>query len=264
MKLEELAFSGIKIGIFGLSGSGKTRLAGTFVDAGEVTEDSGRLLHMICSSNGMNEARSLKGIEGIDPVEIKIPDDLSKLVQYARESGKYSTVVLDHVTEYTNLVLSSIIGRDKMPEQSAWGIAKQQDYAQMSSQAKEYLRELFDFPGNVIIIGQERVFNAAEEGDSSELIQPNVSIACTPSVSGWIAPACDYFTQMFKRTKTIRTRKKIGDKVKEITKRTNEVEYCLRCGPDQVVLTKWRCGPGNPVPRVIVDPSYTKLEEFFG
>lgn len=251
---------GKKVCIYGLSGSGKTRLASTFAVEGP-------LLHMICSSNKTNEARSIKGTEGVDVVQIQQAEDLEELVEFQRSSGKYTTLVLDHVTEFCQNVLAGITGRERMPEQSSWGLATMQQYQQMGSQTKEYLRDLLDLDCNVIIIGQERTYNTSEEGDSGDIVSPYVSVAATPAVAGWIAPACDYMIQAFKRRKTTVTQKNFNGKIKKVTKQTNEVEYCLRTGPDPVYMTKFRTPRGVTIPDVIVVPDtddggYNQLREF--
>lgn len=235
---------GVKLGIYGHSGTGKTRALSSFAELGP-------MLHMVCSSNRENEVLSITGTKGITAIQIREPEELSTLVRYAMDND-FATVALDHVTEFTNLVLSRIIGLEKMPEQSSWGLATQQQYAQMGIQVKEYLRELFDFEGNVIILGQERTYDVNEDEDD---LKPTVSIASTPSVAGWIAPACDYFVRTFKRHETESKTMKVGKgtKAKEVTKttQTGRVEYCLAVGPDPIYMTKFRVPRGTDLPDVI-------------
>lgn len=247
--LETLDFEGIKLGIYGHSGTGKTRAIGSFAELGP-------LLHMICSSNRDGEARSIRGTKGVDIVTVQEPDDLTELVDHASSSGKYSTIVLDHVTEFTNLTLSRIIGLEKLPEQGSWGMAQRDQYAQLGLQVKEYLRTLFDFPGNVIVVGQERVYGGTEDSDDDYDIKPTVSIATTPSIAGWIAPACDYFIRTYKRQQTIIKQSTVGKgtKAKKIEKKvlTNKVEYCLAVGPDPIYMTKFRVPKGLSLPNNLV------------
>lgn len=258
--IDDLEDQGIKCCVYGISGSGKTRFASTFAQLGP-------LLHMICSSNRTNEARSIRGTPNVESVEIQTPGDLDELVEYQRSTGKYQTVVLDHVTEFCNNVLASIIGRERMPEQSSWGLATMQQYAQMGSQTKEYLRNLLDLDCNVVIIGQERTYNQTEDGVGSDIVTPYVSVAATPAVAGWIAPACDYMIQAFKRRKTEQVQRTVNNKTKTVSKVTNEVEYCLRTGPDPVYMTKFRTPRGVTLPDVIVVPDtddggYSQLRQY--
>ena len=247
--LEDLPEEGIKLCVYGRSASGKTRFMSTFAKKGP-------LLHLICSSNGMNEARSIRGVKNIKCVEIQRPNDLGDMIDYAEDEG-FVTIALDHVTGFADNVLADIMGLERLPEQSSWGMAQREQYAQMGLQVKTYLRELLDLDCNVILLGQERIFNSTEE--AGDLLMPYVSVAATPSVAGWIAPAVDYLCNTFTRKEIKTTTKKVGDKT--ITKKveTGKVEYCLRVGPDATYMTKFRVPPGTELPDVIVDPSYTKI-----
>ena len=250
ISLNELPDQGIKLCVYGKSGTGKTRLVGSFAKLGP-------MLHMICSSNGTNEARSIKGTPHVDCVEIQKPQDLLDLINLAKDS-KYKTLALDHVTGFSDCVLADILGVDKVPEQGSWGMAKREQYAQLGLQVKTYLRDLLDLPLNVIIVGQERAFDLEEE--AGEVLMPYVSVSATPAVAGWIAPAVDYMCQTFKRDQVKVTSKKMGDKIIESKERTGKREFCLRVGPDSTYITKFRVPPGTDLPDVIVDPNYEKIE----
>jgi hypothetical protein len=250
ISLNELPDQGIKLCVYGKSGTGKTRLVGSFAKLGP-------MLHMICSSNGTNEARSIKGTPNVDCVEIQKPQDLLDLINLAKDS-KYKTLALDHVTGFSDCVLADILGVDKVPEQGSWGMAKREQYAQLGLQVKTYLRDLLDLPLNVIIVGQERAFDLEEE--AGEVLMPYVSVSATPAVAGWIAPAVDYMCQTFKRDQVKVTSKKMGDKIIESMERTGKREFCLRVGPDSTYITKFRVPPGTDLPDVIVDPNYEKIE----
>lgn len=250
LSLDDLPDDGIKLCVYGKSGTGKTRLVGSFAKLGP-------MLHMICSSNGTNEARSIKGTPNIDCVEVQKPQDLADLINLARDS-KYRTLALDHVTGFSDCVLADILGVDKIPEQGSWGMAKREQYAQLGLQVKTYLRDLLDLPLNIILVGQERAFDLEE--DAGEVLMPYVSVSATPAVAGWIAPAVDYMCQTFKRDEVRVTSKKMGDKLIESKERTGKREFCLRVGPDSTYITKFRVPPGVDLPDVIVDPSYDKIE----
>tara|TARA_Y100000361_G_scaffold36089_1_gene30627 strand:- start:66199 stop:67062 length:864 start_codon:yes stop_codon:yes gene_type:complete len=249
--LDNLPDEGIKLCVYGKSGTGKTRFVGTFA------EKQGPLLHMICSSNGINEARSIRGLNNIQCVELQKSSDLSVLIDYAQEND-FKTVVLDHVTGFADLVLAEILGVDKVPEQGSWGMAKREHYAQLGLQVKTHLRGLLDIPLNIIIVGQERAFDTAEE--SSDVLMPYVSVGATPAVAGWIAPAVDYMCQTFKREEVKITEKTMGGKVIRSKEKTGKNEFCLRVGPDATYITKFRVPPNTELPDVIVNPSYDKIQ----
>lgn len=252
VSIRDVQHDGIKMAIYGHSGTGKTRLAASFAKLGP-------LLHMVCSSNGVNECRSIMGTKNVDVVEIREPSDLPELIQVAR-SRKYVTVVLDHVTDYCDLVLARILKLERLPEQSSWGMADLKEYQQQGLQAKNYLRELIDLDCNVILTGQERVYKEAKD-EEGETIMPYVSIASTPGVAGWISPTVDYIGRTFKRTKVLIEEKKMGDKTVTIRTVTKDKEYCFLVGPSTVYTTKFRVPPGTELPDVVVDPTYDKLSQ---
>ena len=251
ISLEDMPDYGIKLCVYGKSGTGKTRFMSTFAK-------KGKLLHLICSSNGINEARSIRGTKNVFLREIQQPDDLRDAIEEAKEEG-YVTVALDHVTGFCDTVLAKLLNIDRIPEQSSWGMATQQQYQQMGLQAKTYLRELMDLDCNVILIGQERTYDKTEDG--GDVIAPYVSVATTPSVANWIYPAVDYICHTFKRRETIKTKVKLAGKEVVRDKETGRVEFCLRVGPDPTYITKFRVPPGVELPDVVVDPSYEKIKE---
>lgn len=251
--LEKLKFSGINMCVFGKCGTGKTRFAGSF-------NRLGKLLHIVCSGNGENEARSIVGLKNIEVVELDDPDELPELVEFAK--GKYKTLVLDHVTEFGDRVLARIIGLERLPEQSDWGLAKQDDYKQMGLQVKTYLRDFLDFEGNCLILGQERVYDKSEDGD--DIIAPYVNVASTPAVAGWIGPACDYVAQTFIREEIKVTTKQLKRKTIKKKTPTGKYEYCLRTGSSDVFTTKFRVPPGVDLPSSVVDPTYEKIRHLLG
>lgn len=254
LPLDEIQSGGIKMMIYGHSGTGKTRLMGTFGVLG-------KLLHIVCSGNGTNETRSIRGTKNIYAVELEDPYELPELIDYAAANG-FETVTIDHITEFCSMVLARVLKLDKLPEQLSWGLAKQQDYQQMGLQAKELLRSLLDFPGNSLFLGQQRTYDMVEDEDGSPLM-PYVSISATPAVSGWLAPACDYIVQTYKDPTVTTVTKKIGQK--EVTKEIKgPVGYFARTGPSEIYTTKFRVPLGVELPDVIEDPSYQKMAHLLG
>jgi len=249
--LEDIDEQKIKMLVYGHSGTGKTRFAGTFSSLGPV-------LHLVCSGNGMNESRSIRGMKGIRVAQIQEPDDLPNFCKYAQEEG-ITTIVLDHVTEYCNLVLAKLLGLERLPEQQSWGMAKQQHYQQMGLQVKEYLRELFDVDANILVLGQQRTYDSSED-DEGNLLMPYVSVAATPAVAGWLAPACDYVVQTYKQKVQEIVEKKLAGKVIRTKSKGDKVQYLLRTGPSEIYNTKFRVPVGVELPDYIVNPSYDKIK----
>jgi ABC-type glutathione transport system ATPase component len=109
---------GFSINIYGRSGTGKTTLWGTFPKP---------ILALLCSGGDRTgELRSLDTAANrkrIKYVVIEEPEELKEVIQYQHEEEEFATIVLDHVSDFQNLVLRKILGTDVLPEQKSWGMA---------------------------------------------------------------------------------------------------------------------------------------------
>jgi hypothetical protein len=240
----------IQVLLYGRSGSGKTTLWGTFPKP---------ILAVVCSGGKKpGELRSVMTPENkgkIFQVVLERSQELHDLAEHAAETGKFRTVVLDHAGGLESLVLKEILGLDEMPQQRSWGLASREQYGQCTFQCKEAIVKLLNLDTNLVVVAHERTFKGE---DDSDVIQPHVSTALTPSLTGWLVGAFDYVGQTFLRQKVeMRVRKIAGQEV-ERPVRTGGVEYCLRTGPDATYATKFRV-PGKPPPDVIVSPTYEKI-----
>lgn len=231
--------------LYGTSGTGKTTVAATFPDP---------LLWMLCS--GGNRPGELKSVDTpanrqrITPRNVVSFDQFGSLIS---DADAFATVVLDHASGLADLILSHIIGKP-VPAQKGWGLATQQQYAQLGLQCKEAFRALLNLPCNVVILAQERVFGGKDDGMDSDVIKPTVGAALTPSVTGWLNPACDYVVQAFKRNKTQVVNMTVNGQTRQTTKKVKGVEYCLRVGPDETYMTKFRCPGGVKHDVIVVGP----------
>ena len=248
--------STIKALLYGKSGTGKTTVCSSF---------PGKILWAVCSGgNKPGELRSLNTPtlrKKIDQIVIEDSSDVQEVVDYQTENDYYKTLVLDHSSGLQDLILKEILGLDEAPVQLSWGLASQQQYGQVALQMKERLRSLLNLDCNVLIIAQEREFN---NDNSDDLLMPFVGAALTPSIVGWLNPACDYIMQTFIRPIIGEKETKIGEKSVTTKAKTGEVEYCLRTGPHDVYTTKFRRPKGKELPAVIVDPDYNKLKKYLG
>ncbi len=248
---------GIKMLVYGKSGTGKTTFVATF---------DGPILWIVCSgSDKPGELRSVDTPEyrkKIKQVTLTNSTDLRVLIDYVKASGLFKTVVLDHATGLADLILKEILGLTELPAQKAWGLASQQQYGQLALQCKEMFRALLNLQTNVVIIAQERQFGGKDDGSESELITPTVGAALTPSVTGWLNPACDYVVQTYIRPKMTYTERKLpnGQTVKT-SSREKGVEYCLRTEAHDIFLTKFRIPRGKVLPECITDPTWTKVKK---
>lgn len=243
----EFESEGLKVALYGRSGTGKTTFWATFPKP---------ILAIICSGGKRSgELRSVQNIKGISKFDLSESSQIIELAAELEES-KYKTVVLDHATYLQDLTLKEILGLDDVPVQSSWGLASQQQYGQVAIQMKELLRRLLDLSQNVVIVAQEREFGTDSESD---LILPSVGCALTPSITGWLNPACDYIFQTYIGRRKEKRKVKIGGKV--ITKEVagDKVDYFLRTGPNDVYTTKFRVPKGHNLPNEVCDPSYEKI-----
>jgi len=244
---------GIKINLYGRSGTGKTTLWATFPKP---------ILAVVCSGGSQpGELRSINTPayrKTINQVVIESSEEIKELVEYQKETNKYATIVLDHATGLQDYVLREVLGIDQAPAQLSWGVASQQQYGQVALQMKERLRSLLDLDCNVVIVAQEREFNTDSEGD---LLMPFVGSALTPSVTGWLNPACDYICQTFIRQVSEQVTIKVGNKEVKKSRKGAGVEYCLRTAPDPVFITKFRLPKGVDLPDVIVDPDFDNINQ---
>jgi hypothetical protein len=245
----------VRLLLYGRSGTGKTRTAATFPDP---------ILWLLCSGgNRPGELRSVDTPENrrrIRPVVLRSSDQLRQELQALTGPAGVApaTVVLDHASGFSDLVLKEILGYSldrELPAQKGWGLASQQQYGQCTAQCKEHLRALLNLPCNVVVIAQERTFGG-DEGDLSEIVKPTVGPALQPSLAGWLGPACDYVCQTFIRPKLVLTKAQVGKATVETrTRARNEFEFCLRTGPHDVYHTKFRVPTGAPpLPDAVVLP----------
>lgn len=242
----------LKINIYGKSGTGKTRLWATFPKPA--------LVLLVSGGKRPGELKSINTPENRASIKQKIvtsSTDIKEIVDKQNETGRFKTIVLDHATDLQNLVLREVLGVTELPEQLGWGVATQQDWGQVALQMKELLRALLDGDNHAVIVAQERVFDETEEG--GDIIMPYVGSALSPSVTGWLMPACDYVVQTYKKGKTVTKEVKIAGKVKKQTVKVPGVDYCLRTGPDETFMTKFRVPPGIELVDHIINPTFDKI-----
>lgn len=247
----------LKMCTYGESGSGKTTLWSTF---------PGPILALICS--GLKKPGELKSVDTpeyrkkITAKVLSSPENLEELIEGADQ--RYRTVVLDYGAGLQNLVIKGVLGLEKTPsvlyrvaaKGEAWGVVSQKQWGQVNIQVIELLRSIISLDCNVVIVSQQRTFDAEEE---TGLIAPHIGPDFTPGISRWLRPAVDYGCQMFIRGKTEEKKVKIAGKITTQQKRVPGVEYCLRTLPHEVYWTKFRLPRGTKLPEYIVDPTFNKI-----
>ncbi len=246
---------------FAVHNSGKTTFASTF---------PGPILWLIISGSGRpGELKSIATPENkrkIRPVIIRSQQHFSEEIEAS--AGKYAGVVVDHATGFADMVIKELLGLKKVPlskyrtagKGESWSLVSMQQYGQLAVICKETFRNLLELPGNIVFIAQERSFGGKEEGVDPEVIRPTVGPALTPGIAGWLMPACDYVVQTYKRPRLreVETTLPDGERVTQL-ERVPGTDYCLRTGPHDVYITKFRIPKGLELPEAIVDPSYDKM-----
>jgi hypothetical protein len=191
---------------------------------------------------------------------LSVQDFLDAIELVSNEPKSYKSVVLDTGSMFQDLVIMELMGFEEIPEQKSWGLISQQQYGQIATQMKRYLRSYLDLASkhdkNVIVICQERNFN---EGTDSEVLQPSIGSALLPSVTGWLHPACNYVGQTFIRSKIEEKTVKIAGKEVKQKVRSDTKEFCLRTGVHDIYATKFRLPRGKELPDVIVNPTADKI-----
>lgn len=246
--------AGIKMLLYGRSGTGKTTLWATFPKP---------ILAIVCSgSDQPGELRSIDTPEYRKHISQVVLDKSSEVLELAANLtlGGFRTVVLDHASGLQDLVLKEILGLDELPQQKTWGLANQQQYGQLGLRLKDLLRGLLNLSCNVVVVAQEREFNV---DTTSDLLLPYVGAGLTPSTTGWLNTAVDYICQTYirQREEEVITTIGQGKAAKQVAtrQRVKGVEYALRTAPDPVFTTKFRLPRGRELPDAIVDPTYDKL-----
>jgi hypothetical protein len=251
---------GIKVLVYGRSGTGKTSLWATF---------PGPILSIICSGGDKpGELRSVDtpaNREKIHKVVLSHSNEMSTLAQYMAhpEASGFKTVVIDHLSALQDKMLAELLGIEKVPEQKSWGLASQQTWGQLAAAIKEYMRAFLSLPINVVMVAQERVFSAKEGSETyaEDVIKPFVGPNLSPMTAQWLCPAVDNIVQTFIRQRTTVTKMQVGkNQVDRIEAVKGQVDYCLRIGPHEAFWTKVR-SPGRNLPPEIIDPDYDKLSE---
>lgn len=256
-RLKPIGFddTGIKLMLYGKSGTGKTTLWGKF---------PGKTVAIISSgSDQPGELRSINTPENrkrVQQVVLRTAEELPELVAYLKEQKEVKNVILDHVTGYYDLVLRNVLGIEEEIVQKKFGMASIQDYGEASLIFKTNLRPLLGLPQNVVIIAQERVSTGGDDSPSAleESIRPSVGAALSDKLAEWLNTAVDYGARTFIREELKKKAVTVdGEKVISTVK-TGGVQYCLQVGPSPVYWTKFRV-PGGIKENVVVNPDYDKI-----
>lgn len=247
----QLAPTGHKFLIFGLSGTGKTTLACDF-------PKPLLLVRLEEVEDGSKSVRTVPGVHVTPPVID--PDQLSAVAEGQRRTSRYKSIVLDGVTRLQDSTVKKHLGLSDVPVQMTYGMVPQADWNLIGITLKEYLREILrltDMGTHVIIVGGERDIKSEAK---SEIAVPQVMVALTPSLTGWLHEVCDNNIHCFKRRALVEKVKEVDGKKQKVKSYEGKMTFCIHAGPGDLYNTKLRVPKGTPVPEEIEEPSFAKLD----
>lgn len=253
-RIQPIGFEGegIKVLLYGISGTGKTTLWATFPKP---------ILAILCSGGAKpGELRSINTEEyrrSVKQVSLETSDEFLQLVEDDRISA-YKTIVLDHATGFQDLVLKEILGLDKPITVKEWGMADMADYGQCSVRVKRMLATMFSLACNVVVVAHEKYEEPKKIiGDE---VKPSIGAALQGSIAGWLHGAADYVGRTCKLPRYKRTKMEVAGTVETVDERVkDEYDYCLFTGMHDIVATKFRVPKGQVLPKYIKDPDYNKI-----
>ena len=247
--------------LYGESRTGKTTLWATF---------PGPILALVCSGGiRPGELKSIDTPEYRRKIDARVVSSTEQLRLELAEADKFETVVLDHVSGLQDLKVREILGLEETPlslyrpprKRQSWSLVSQSQWGQIAVEMREVLRDILGLSRHVVIVAQQRVFGGNDDGALTDLIAPTVGASMIPSVVGWLNPACDYVVQTFLRPRMVNNQIVAGGKTTEMIERGKGVEFCLRCEPHNVYMTKFRLPLGRELPDVIINPTYDKIQK---
>lgn len=238
---------------YGRSGTGKTTLAGSFPSP---------ILLLDMDDKGTDSIHDLG--DDVQVYDIKEWEDLEITYWWLKKNpGRYKTIVIDTMTGAQDMALKKILeGTSKDADKAGeWGVMTKREWGQAASLMKSWItniRSLTDDEMEVVFNVQERIFNAGDEVDPEEQLDPEIGPRLMPSVKDHLNASVHVIGNTFIREKIIRKQVEGKRKPQEVPK----TQYCLRIGPNPIYITKVRKPKRVKVPPLIVNPSYEDILSF--
>lgn len=217
--------------LYGKSGSGKTKIAGTFPKP---------MLYAKIGDDGSNTIARVPGIQG---VQLESPQDLKDLAQELLKDKKYVTFVADtfslFVQEWKD---QNVIKKKKRMTQQAWG--------DLGTDTEEIVKLMHRLARKKIV-----VLTCHEAIDSVEGMEDEITPDVRPSVSKGVRTYLEGMANYGIHTTKILKEITKGNVTKEV------VKYAADIGPNPYYWTKLQVDPSIKVPKRIINPSYDKFME---
>lgn len=250
--------------LYGESGSGKTTTWASF---------PGPILCIVCSGGKLaGEFKSINTKEHREKIRGVVCNGGDQVLEQLEEAatGKYQTVVLDHATGLQEVLLRDELGLDEVQLQKSYGFTNKDAYQEMARKTKETLFRLLSIPDcHRVIVCQEKDHNqyaqeSSDESSDDSTLKPCIGGAVSTSVIKWLNPACDYILQAYKRPVTVEKVTKVGTKNVTTRKKTGEIEYCLRCKPNETFITKFRVPRGHELTDLVIGVEDSAFDRIMG
>lgn len=200
---------------------------------------------------------SVSDIKGLKVFDVETWEDLESAYWWLHANPKaYKTVVIDTITQMQNILVQEIGAGKNLRGKNAgdWGVLTQKDWGTIAGKLKKLITDFRDLPMEIVFIAQARTFNLDSEEDEG-VLDPEVGPALSPSVNSHLCAAVSVIANTLVRSRMVK--KKIGKKTIE----RRVVEYCLRLGPSETYITKFRKPKGIDLPEFVVDPTYDEILE---
>lgn len=236
--------------IYGKSGTGKSTIAATAVDAIESDE-----LHAHISVGDEDGTLSIFDVDRI--VVPERPDTLKKfntILDDILNEGIRSASI-DTIGDLTGLAIADVTGT-KPKQQIGFGDLTIKQWGDVTARMKEavmpYLEASRDGKLLLTILAHEKEFNNNEDA-GNDALDPYVSCDVLPAFGKWLLAKVDYIGRSFIREVEVPTEEEF------VT--TNEAVYSLLIGPDSKYITKFRKPKSKKIPDFIDDPSLSQILE---
>lgn len=228
---------------YGESGTGKTTLAATYPKP---------LLILDLREHG---TRSIKKVKGADVVRIDTWKEYEEIFFELEKDDHYKTIVHDQVSALQALGMDHIRKESGMEPDDTFS---KRDWGQLSGLMQTWLlnhRNLYTLSKHIIFLAHQREFGNDDDTSEDDQMAPRMGARLSPSIESFLNGAVSVIGNTFIREKWVQL-----DSTKP--KKTREVKYCLRIGPHGSFRTKIRRPlEDGPVPDVLVNPTYEKIED---
>ncbi len=251
----------IKMVIYGENRVGKSTLSSQFPKP---------LLLLAKEPNKTGGAKSIRKVAGVDFLRINNLADSMQLAEELRQHNKYKTVVIDSATSYQDVVLMSILGADKLPEQLDWGVVTSDQYRERAERTKEGLRPFLNLDCHTVVTAKQKNHNRQEER-KPKIIDGVLDLAAEPvfaadlggATAGWLNDTCDYIAQLFigKEQREVTRKLNVAGKIKEKVEwvETGKSIRRLRTMYHTNYVAGFRSENPEAVPEFIDNPTYEKI-----